>query len=534
MPHSKHTPSARGRFVSVVAASLALASLSTLDDLSVAGQPAADRGPHQLTVQRRDDDGNPIREKLAIEPSKTAIVVVDMWDKHPCDTYTARVGNLVPRMNKTLEAARKLGIQIVFAPSDTLEFYASSMQRKAMLAIPQHPLPNRVAFDPPANPQPIDGCECGPDQPCRSRWNSCWTRQHPDLQITEQDLIGDCNNGRELLNLCARRGIDTLIYMGVASNMCVQYRSMGIRNMKSYGLKAIVCADLVEAISANGLGADKKTRDRNFTPAEGTAQTQRHIERYVAPTCESRQLIAAAGLDPHADDRRPHIVFVVAEHEYDTATTLPEFAKKHLDQDYRCTFCFAKGSTGADRNDVPGLEALYDADLLVLSMRRRALAVVQMDRLERYIRAGKPVAAIRVSIVPFQVQGEIPPGHVVWDRFDKEVLGCNYHGYEGGSREHGCDLWIRPEVADHPILRDVKVTKWHSRCWIYKQRPLAETATPLVEGRWSKDAAVEPVAWTNIYRGARVFYTTLGHEADFKMDPFRQLLLAGIRWTLEE
>jgi type 1 glutamine amidotransferase/nicotinamidase-related amidase len=534
MPRSKRTLSAGDRFVSIVAASLALTSWLSSDDFSAAQQPAAVKRPHQLTVQRRGDDGNLIREQLALEPSNTAIVVVDMWDKHPCHTYTLRVGNLVPRMNKTLEAARKLGIQIVFAPSDTLKFYVNCLQRNAMLAIPQHPVPNRVAFDPPGNPQPIDGCECGPEQPCRSRWNRCWTRQHPDLEITEQDLIGDCNNGRELLNLCAQRGIDTLIYMGVASNMCVQYRSMGIRNMKSYGLKAIVCADLVQAISANGLGPDKKTPDRNFTPAEGTAQTQRHIERYVAPTFESRQLIAAAGLDPHADDPRPHIVFVVAEHEYDTAATLPEFAKKYLEQDYRCTFCFAKGAVGADRNDVPGLEALYDADLLVISMRRRALPVVQMDHLERYIRAGKPLVAIRVSVVPFQVQGEIPPGHVVWDRFDKEVLGCNYHGYDGRSRELGCDLWIRPEVADHPILSEISVTKWHSRCWIYKQRPLAETATPLVEGRWSQDGDVEPVAWANIYRGARVFYTTLGHEADFKMDPFRQLLLAGIRWTMEQ
>ena len=73
--------------------------------------------------------------------------------------------------------------------------------------------------------------------------------------------------------------------------------------------------------------------------------------------------------------------------------------------------------------------ALNDADLLVLAMRRRRLPVTQMDHLDRYIRAGKPVLALRVSIVPFQVPGLAPPGQVVWDRFDQEVLGCNYGGF---------------------------------------------------------------------------------------------------------
>ena len=203
-------------------------------------------------------------------------------------------------------------------------------------------------------------------------------------------------------------------------------------------------------------------------------------------------------------------------------------------KDYRCTFLFAKGNTGAERNDVPGLEALYDADLLVLSMRRRALPVVQMDHLEGYIRAGKPIVAIRVSTVPFQVLEPIPPGHVVWDRFDKEVLGCNYRGYDSRSRASGCDVWIRPDAADHPILKNMKPTRWHSRSWIYQQRPLAETAEPLLEGRWSKEAPVEPIAWTNMYRGARIFYTTLGHSEDFKMEPFNRLLVGAVRWTLEK
>ncbi|NIO45412.1 MAG: isochorismatase, partial [Planctomycetales bacterium] len=79
--------------------------------------------------------------------------------------------------------------------------------------------PDTIDFNPPGPPGGRDCCECGPDRPCTSR--KAWSRQHPDLRIAEGDLIADCNNAGELLNLCRHRGIDTLVCMGVASNICV-------------------------------------------------------------------------------------------------------------------------------------------------------------------------------------------------------------------------------------------------------------------------------------------------------------------------
>ena len=479
-----------------------------------------------LKVQHRGEDGRVIIRPIALDPARTAIVVVDMWDRHWCKTYTARVGNLVPRMNRTLEAARKLGIQVVFAPSDTAEFYKNYPQRKAMQAIPAGPLPERIDFNPPGPPSG-DYCECGPDQPCKG--HRAWTRQHPDLVIAEGDLIGNCNDQRELLNLCREKKIDRLIYMGVASNMCVVYRAFGMLNMRRHGLGAIFVSDLVEAITANGFNPATKRKDPNFTPAEGTAMVQRHLERHLAGSIESRQLIAAAGLDPHAEEKRPHVVFVVAEAEYDTKNTLPAFAKKYLENDFRVSFAHANPN---DRNDVPGLEVMPDADLLVLSMRRRALPVVAMDHLERYLRAGKPLVAIRVSCVPFQVAAA-PPGHVTWSAFDQEVLGCHYAGYDSRSRSTGCNVWALPEASNHPILKGVEPARFHSPSWLYKMRPLADTVTPLLLGRWSEDEEPEPAAWTNTYRGARVFYTSLGHPGDFEIEPFNRLLLNAVRWTLD-
>jgi len=487
----------------------------------------------ELELQRRAPTSDElVVEKETIDIAKTAIVVIDMWDRHWCKTYTERVGNMVPRMNQTLEAARKLGIQIVYAPSDVMDFYKDYPERKKMQAIPSHPLPERVAFNPPAEPEGKDCCECGPTQPCHSNSFGRWSRQHPDLVITQVDLIGDCNNERELLNFCQQRNIDTLIYMGVASNMCVLHRQFGMLNMKRRGLNVIFVSDLVQAITANALHPAKKTPDLNFTPAKGSALVQRYLERHIAPSFESRQLIAAANMDAFAHDKRPHVVFVLAEQEYGSYETLPAFANKYLEKDFRCTCLHAKADSGEGRNYVPGLEAMYDADVLVLSMRRRALPVVQMDHLERYIRSGKPIVCLRVSIVPFQVnQDDRPDGHVIWRDFDKEVLGCNYRGYNPQSRETGCDVWVADEAKNHPIMRGIDQNGLHSTSWLYQLNPLADSTTLLMKGRWSKDQPEEPVAFTNTYQGGRVFYTSLGHPDDFENESFCKLLVNAVFWA---
>ena len=116
----------------------------------------------------------------------------------------------------------------------------------------------------------------------------------------------------------------------------------------------------------------------------------------------------------------------------------------------------ATGPEGSGRDDVPGLAALYDADVLVLSMRRRSLPVVQMDHLERFIRAGKPLVVLRTSAAAFQTRKDPELGYVVWDRFDQEVLGCNYQGYNAQSRETGC--------YDTAAIRAISKTRHSSDC----------------------------------------------------------------------
>ena len=56
----------------------------------------------------------------------------------------------------------------------------------------------------------------------------------------------------------------------------------------------------------------------------------------------------------------------------------------------------------------------------------------------------------------------------------------------------------------------------------------------LLEG--TVQGRAEPIAWVRMAGESRVFYTSMGHPADFD-DPlphFRTLLLNGIRWALGE
>ncbi len=488
-------------------------------------------GPFNLRLQSRAPQTERLQwEDVRVDPHKTAVVVIDMWDRHWCKTYTERVAGLVPRMNATLDAARKLGLQVVWAPSDVVDFYRDEPQRKAMVAVPNHPEPALVAFSPPQVPQG-DYCECGPDQPCKSR--KVWSRQHAGLVIAANDLIADCNQGRELLNLCQERGINTLIYLGVASNMCVCYRSMGMIAMRAHGLRTIFVRDLVESIMANGFDPARKVPDPNFTPAKGSALVQRFLEQHVAPSIESHQLLGDAGMLPAGNDHRRTIVFVIGDDEYSTERTLPDFARRRLEPEFRCVFLQADP---AHRSELPGSEALYDADLVVLSVRRHFYTVPVMDRLERWLRAGKPLVALRVSAAPFAEGAGIKragEGLVVWRDFDQEVLGCHYNYYDPEARATGSDVWPVNEASDHPILRGIAGLAFHTKSWIYRVNPLEPGATVLLKGRWSNAKPEEPVAWTHSHNGGRVFYTSLGHPDDFEVKAFQELLANGVRWALQ-
>jgi len=51
-------------------------------------------------------------------PNNIGIVIVEMWNYHWCMTWTEQAGGMTLRMNKALEGACKLGMEIFRAPTD--------------------------------------------------------------------------------------------------------------------------------------------------------------------------------------------------------------------------------------------------------------------------------------------------------------------------------------------------------------------------------------------------------------------------------
>lgn len=214
------------------------------------------------------------------EVAKAAILLCDVWDKHWCRGATERVDEMVPRMDEVVKAARGAGVQIVHAPSGTMEFYAETAGRKRVLEAPQIEPPDELEREDP--PQPVDSSDGGSDTGEEESFKA-WHRQHPGIEIDqESDLISD--DGREVYNCMAQRGIDNLLIMGVHTNMCVLNRSFAIKQMVRWGKQVALIGDLTDAMY-------NPARAPYVGHAEGTRLIIEYIEKFWCPTVSSEQIL---------------------------------------------------------------------------------------------------------------------------------------------------------------------------------------------------------------------------------------------------
>lgn len=245
----------------------------------------------------------------------------------------------------------------------------------------------------------------------------------------------------------------------------------------------------------------------------------------------------------------PHVVFVTGDDEYRSEITMPFIAEllgRQKSVKFKCTVLYAIDPKTGQRNpkyqqNIEGLEALKTADLAVLFMRFRELPDEQFKLILDYVNSGKPIVGLRTSTHAFRY----PRGHKnekYNEDFGREVFGQKWivhHGHESST-----DVWVIPEMADHPILRGIYATEkspLHCSSWLYHVTPLVGDCKPLLMGKsinsdkvdnQDKYPLVQPVAWTKTYKDARVFFTTLGHPKDFEDDSVRRLLVNGIYWAL--
>jgi nicotinamidase-related amidase len=215
-----------------------------------------------------------------IEPRRTAILICDMWDRHWCSGATRRVNELALKMEPVVEKARAAGFLIIHAPSDVIEFYRDDPHRLRILKVAPAAPPAPLALADP--PLPIDdsggGCDTG------DTMHKAWTREHPALRITGDDVISD--KGAEVYSYLREQGVRTLLVMGVHTNMCVLNRSFAIKQMTRWGVRCVLVRDLTDAMY-NPQDRPRVSHD------QGTELVIEHIEKYWCPTTTSADLVRA-------------------------------------------------------------------------------------------------------------------------------------------------------------------------------------------------------------------------------------------------
>lgn len=258
-----------------------------------------------------------------------------------------------------------------------------------------------------------------------------------------------------------------------------------------------------------------------------------------------------------------HVVLISGDEEYRSEEALPMLAKilaaRH---GFETTVLFAidpeTGEIDPDnQNNIPGMENLRTADLMVLFIRFRELPHEQMRYFDEYLQSGKPIVALRTATHAFNDSGALEGPYVKysyqsevpgWEGgFGRQILGetwIDHHGDHGTEGTRGLIDGIM-ERRDHPIIRGV------DDIWVptdvYGTRELQGDVDVLVWGQstagmtpgapvnWRK--SIMPVAWTKLYtseggNAGRVFATTMGSAVDFESEGLRRLLVNACYWAV--
>jgi nicotinamidase-related amidase len=218
-----------------------------------------------------------------VAATATAIIICDMWDKHWSRGASERVDAMVPQMNQVLHIARDKGVQIIHAPSDTMNFYAGTPAHQRILDAPVVEPPPDLVLPVPA--LPIDHSDDGSDTGEVKTYRA-WSRQHPGLDIDqERDAISD--NGRQIYSFLHLCGIGQVLIMGVHTNMCVLNRSFAIKQMVKWGVEIVLVRDLTDTMYNPAMPP-------YVSHSQGTELVIGYIERFWCPSITSEDIISSA------------------------------------------------------------------------------------------------------------------------------------------------------------------------------------------------------------------------------------------------
>jgi len=262
-----------------------------------------------------------------------------------------------------------------------------------------------------------------------------------------------------------------------------------------------------------------------------------------------------------------HVVFLTGDEEYRGEEGLPMLAKILSQRHgFKCTVLFSVDADGViDPKSSKSLSngaAIDSADAIVMLLRFRAWPDEDMARFDKYLRAGKPIIALRTSTHAFN---GFPKGSP-WESwnynnqggFGKRVLGETWLTHWGKHKIEATRAAIDPSARAHPLLRGIDGIFGDTD--VYEAYPPAD-ATILARGIVLQTLAPDapaasykkvrssdkqeqdvndpamPIIWTRMNKNDngttnRVLTTTLGSATDLENEGLRRLIVNGVYWGL--
>ena len=284
-----------------------------------------------------------------------------------------------------------------------------------------------------------------------------------------------------------------------------------------------------------------------------------------------------------------HIVLISGDEEYRSEETLPQLAKiLSTRHGFKCTILFAQDPAKPGiinpnyLNNIPGLEALATADLMIIFTRFRALPDGQMQHIDDYLKTGKPVMGLRTATHAFNFDSASTSGFkhygnyydgdkTEWkDGFGRLILGEKWISHHGHHKHQSTRGIVAEDAKSHPIAHGITDGDVWASTDVYGVRlPLPGDSKPIILGQVmnrkgeyneediyygmkSTDDEVAttnnkgidpnnplmPIAWTKSYQVpggdmGKVFATTLGSSNDMLIEGTRRLLVNGVFWVLD-
>ncbi|MDG1806428.1 MAG: ThuA domain-containing protein [Pirellulaceae bacterium] len=256
-----------------------------------------------------------------------------------------------------------------------------------------------------------------------------------------------------------------------------------------------------------------------------------------------------------------HILFIASDHEYRGEETCPAIARIMAQRfGFKCTVLFGQTPQGLIKpgsSNIPGIDAIYDADMVFLFLRFVKPNDQWMAKFESYLQRGGPILGLRTTTHAFNgIEGKYAKYNYDYNGangfvggFGRQILGETWNpslgaGHYGSNHKYATAMNVVPRQANHPIMAGVE--DMHTMAGAYSAVPMPDSvilannqvlSSMQVGAEPLTNKKPQPAAWVRNYKipsgkEGRVFCTTQGASEDILSEGFRRMVVNATLWCM--